>query len=283
MKLGRFNIRALLDGTFALDGGQMFGVVPKVLWEQKMIADARNRVRLSLTCLLIQTGTHNVIIETGIGDKFDAKFADIYAVQHPTTLVGELKRCGLEPRDINIVINTHLHFDHCGWNTRRDGGRTLATFPRARYYVQRGEWEHALRPTERDRASYIEEFFAPAEAQTELLEGCAEIVPGIRVEVFPGHTQHLQAVWVESEGQRALFISDLVPTQAHLAYPWIMSFDLYPLETLANKKRLLPRLAQEGAIVVFPHDPTIAWTKLEQKDGKIIPALISGLSGMNHS
>jgi glyoxylase-like metal-dependent hydrolase (beta-lactamase superfamily II) len=273
MKLGEFEIWALSDGTFALDGGQVFGVVPKVLWEKKLPADSLNRVRMGLTCLLVRAGRRKILIETGIGDKFDRKFAEIYAIEKPTTLLNELSRQGLGAGDIDIVINTHLHFDHCGWNTHREGSRVVPTFSRARYCVQRGEWEHALAPTERDRASYVEECFRAAECQTDFLHGDAEIVPGIRVEVMPGHTQHMQCVWVESQGQSACFISDLVPTLAHLPYPWIMSLDLYPLQTLASKKRLLPRLSREEVLVVFPHDPTTAWARLTEVDGNITAKL----------
>ncbi len=269
MKLGKFHLYALSDGTFALDGGQMFGVVPKPLWEKKSAPDARNRVRLSLTCLLVQTPNTNVLIETGIGDKFDVKHADIYGVDHSTTLLDTLKSHGLSPSDVDMVINTHLHFDHCGWNVRRDGAKLVPAFPRARYLVQRGEWEHAGAPTERDRASYVEAFFAAAEQQTEFLDGDTEVLPGIHVEVLPGHTRHLQGVRITSEGEEAYFISDLVPTAAHLDYPWIMSFDLYPLDTLANKKRLLPQLAARNALVVFPHDPAMAWARIEEREGKI--------------
>ena len=275
MRLGEFEIQAVSDGTFALDGGQMFGVVPKAIWEKRMPADSRNRVRLSLTCLLIRTGRYNVLVETGLGDKFDPKFADIYGVDHSTTLPMELKRLGLAPGDIDFVINTHLHFDHCGWNTRRENGKLVPTFPRARYIVQQGEWEHAFHPSERERASYREECFAPAEAQTELVNGDREIVPGIRVMVVPGHTRDLQCVGIESGRERAFFVSDLVPTSTHLAYPWIMSFDLYPMETLANKKTLLPQLAREGTLVVFPHDPSVSWLRLVKIDGRIATQEVS--------
>jgi glyoxylase-like metal-dependent hydrolase (beta-lactamase superfamily II) len=264
MKLGRFELTALSDGTFALDGGQMFGVVPKPLWEKKLPADERNRVRLGLTCLLVRTGKANVLIETGIGDKFQAKYADIYGIQKTTTLPAELEKLGLAPADIDVVINTHLHFDHCGWNTRRDGDKIVPTFPRARYVVQRAEWEHALSPNERDRASYVPDFFAPAESQSDFVEGDREILPGIRVEVVPGHTQDMQCVRIESEGQQAYFISDLIPTRHHLPYPWIMSFDLYPMATLANRRRLLPELAEQGTLVVFPHDAEMPWARLKK-------------------
>ena len=269
MKLGAFEIHTLSDGTFGLDGGQMFGVVPKALWEKKLPADGRNRVRLSLTCLLVKTGKYNVLIETGMGDKFDAKFAEIYNVNHSSLLPDELSRHGLGLDDIDVVINTHLHFDHCGWNTRREGKQTVPTFPKARYFMQRAEWEHALHPSERDRASYLEEWFAPAEPQTVFVEGARELVPGVRVELAPGHVQDMQCVWIESEGQRACFISDLVPTRAHLPFPWIMAFDLYPMDTLASKKRLLPQLAEDHVLVVFPHDPDFAWGTLVEVEGKL--------------
>jgi glyoxylase-like metal-dependent hydrolase (beta-lactamase superfamily II) len=269
MKLGKFDLHVISDGTFRLDGGQMFGVVPKALWEKKIPADARNRISLSLTCLLLQDGRKNILVETGIGDKFDAKFQEIYDVDHSTTVPGELQKLGLEPEDIDIVINTHLHFDHCGWNTRRQDGKLVPTFPRARYIVQRGEWEHAQHPTERDRASYVQGVFAATEAQTELLDGDTEIVPGVRVEVVSGHTRNLQCVRVESEGKTAFFISDFVPTRAHLPYAWGLGFDLYPLETLENKKRLLPELAAAEALVIFPHDPCVPWASLVEIDGRI--------------
>jgi glyoxylase-like metal-dependent hydrolase (beta-lactamase superfamily II) len=268
MKLGDFELYTLSDGFFALDGGQMFGVVPKPLWQKRIPADDRNRVRLSLTCLLVRSGRANILVDTGIGDRFDAKQADIYGVEHPTTLLADLAKLGLVPEDIDLVIDTHLHFDHCGWNLRRQDGRLVPTFPRARYLVQRGEWEHALNPTERDHASYIAECFRPVEAQTELLVGEREVMPGIRVEVVPGHTRNLQCVRIESRGEIAYFLSDLVPTSAHLSYPWIMSFDLYPMETLAAKKRLLPELAREEAVVVFPHDPHVPWLRLMEIEGK---------------
>jgi glyoxylase-like metal-dependent hydrolase (beta-lactamase superfamily II) len=269
MKLGHLELFAISDGSFVLDGGQMFGIVPKALWERKAPADQRNRVRLSLTCLLIRSRRLNILVETGLGDKFDARFRDIYDVQHPPTLLAGLDEAGVRPEDIHVVINTHLHFDHCGWNTRRVEGKTVPTFPRARYFVQRGEWQTAMNPSERERGSYIEEFFQPTRVETEFLEGDAEIAPGIRVEVVPGHTRHMQCVRIESGKEYAYFISDLVPSAAHLAYPWIMSLDLFPMETLAAKKRLLPELAERRAVVVFPHDTNVPWLRLVERDGKI--------------
>jgi glyoxylase-like metal-dependent hydrolase (beta-lactamase superfamily II) len=275
MKLGKFEISVLSDGTFALDGGQVFGVVPKPLWEKKSPVDTRNRIRMGLNCVLVRTGSENILIETGIGDKFDAKFADIYDVRKPVNLLDQLRVHGLRPEDIDIVINSHLHFDHCGWNARREGARVIPTFPRARYKIQRDEWQHGLHPTERDRGSYIADFFLPVEVQTDFLGGDCQIVPGVRVEVVPGHNRTMQCVWIESEGERACFISDLVPMRAHLGYPWIMSLDLYPLETLANKKRLLPQLAKERAVVIFPHDDEVRWARLVERDGKFLAEPLS--------
>jgi glyoxylase-like metal-dependent hydrolase (beta-lactamase superfamily II) len=269
MKLGAFDIHALSDGTFGLDGGQMFGVVPKVLWEKKLPPDERNLVRLGLTCLLVRTGQYNVLIETGIGDKFDDKRNGIYNIDHSPSLLDDLSRHGLGVEDVDIVINTHLHFDHCGWNTRRQGREIVPTFPKARYFMQRAEWEHAMHPNERDRASYLEEWFAPAEPQTVFIEGAYQIAPGIRVELAPGHIRDMQCVWIESEGTRACFISDLVPTRAHLPFPWIMAFDLYPMDTLESKKRLLPQLAEEDVLIVFPHDADVPWGKIVEVEGKL--------------
>ena len=270
MRLGDFEIHALSDGTFALDGGQMFGVVPKPLWEKKIPADDRNRITLGLNCLLVQSGRENVLIETGIGDKFDSKFADIYAVDHSRSLPKDLVERGLTPDRIDVVINSHPHFDHCGWNTRRNGGRLVTTFPRARYYAQRGEWEHALAPNERDRASYIAEFIRAGQPQTQFLDGDQQVIPGIRVQVLPGHNRNMQAVWIESAGERACFISDLVPTSAHLPYPWIMALDLYPMETLANKRKLLPELVMNKVLVIFPHDAGMPWARLVERGGKVV-------------
>lgn len=269
MKIGKFDVHLVSDGTFALDGGQMFGVVPKVLWEKKMAPDSLNRIRLGLTCLLVQSEGRNILVESGIGDKFDSKFGNIYAVQRHGTLLDRLAEFGVRPGEIHMLINSHLHFDHCGWNTRREGGRTIPTFPNGRYFVQRGEWEHAMHPSERDHASYMPEFFEPAAAQTELLDGNQQLLPGIRVEMLPGHSRHLQGVWLESEGESLLFISDLTPTIAHVPYPWIMAFDLYPMETLETKKRLFPELVERKTWIVFPHDDQNPCAQFELNEGKI--------------
>lgn len=281
MNFGSFELHILSDGRFRLDGGAMFGVVPRVLWEKKCAPDARNRITLGLNSLLILDGQQAILVETGIGDKMPEKFADIYGVEHTATLLGSLRAVGLAPEDVDIVVDTHLHFDHCGWNTRRrsDGGLE-PTFSRAQYYVQAGELEHARHPSERDQASYLPENFEPLQAtrQWVLLTDNRDIVPGVELVRVPGHTRDMQCVRITSRGQTAFFFADLVPTTAHLSYPWIMGYDLYPLETLAQKKRWLPEAVRGEWLCIFVHDPTIPAAYLREKDNKLIPEPVVELS-----
>lgn len=273
MNFGSLEIFIVSDGFFRLDGGAMFGVVPKPLWERRTAADERNRITLGLNCLLVRAAGKTLVVETGTGEKFDAKHEDIYGVDHSITLLDSLREAGVAPEDVDIVINTHLHFDHCGWNTRRGkDGKPVPTFPRARYYVQRGELEHARQPTERDRASYWPENFEPmaASEQWTLVEGDTEIVPGVELVRFPGHTRDMQGVRLTSGGQTAVFFADLVPTTAHLPYPWIMGYDLYPLTTLEQKKHWLPLAAKNGWLCLFAHDPQVPAAYLREREGKLI-------------
>ncbi len=267
--LGDFELTLLSDGNYYLDGGALFGVVPKVLWSKRMEPDAQNRLAVGMNCLLVRTGEHNVLIETGAGDKLNDKQRAIY--QNQEKLLASFAAAGVAPGAIDIVINTHLHFDHCGWNTVRRGGQLAATFPRATYYVQQGELEHAHEQHERDRVSYLTENYDPlvASGQMQLLRGAAEIVPGISVEVFPGHTRDLQAVIIRSGGRTAAYVSDLIPTTAHLDPTWVLAFDLYPLETIASRKRLLARVLPEEWLLVYTHDPRVPWSYVASpKPGK---------------
>lgn len=270
MNLGGIELELVSDGLFGLDGGAMFGVVPRTLWERRMPPDDRNRIRLALNCWLIRAAGRTLLVETGAGDKWDARRRDIYALEGAGRLLEALAARGVAPEQVDFVINTHLHFDHCGWNTRRAGDRVVPTFPRARYVVQRGELEHARRPTERDRASYLPENFEPvAEAgQWWEVEGEVEVVPGVRVVPVPGHTRDMQCVLLEGSRLRACILADLVPTTAHLPYAWIMAYDLYPMLTLYNRKRWLPRLAREGWLCLFVHDPAVPAATLEERDGQ---------------
>ncbi len=270
MKLGDLEFYLLTDGYFRLDGGAMFGVIPRPLWERKAPPDERNRIRLAMNSLLIRAAGKWILIETGAGDKWDAKQRDIFAFEGDVRLPEQLVGRGVRPEQIDLVINTHLHFDHCGWNTRRVDGKLIPTFPNARYVVQRGELEHAKRPTERDRASYIPDNFLPVEAagQWWLLEGDREVAPGIELIRAPGHTRDMQCVRISGGGKTAFFFVDLVPTTAHLPYPWIMGYDLYPLTTLENKKKWIPEVAREGWLALFVHDPQVPAAYLRERDGK---------------
>lgn len=268
MKLGNLEFHILADGHVYLDGGAMFGVIPKVLWEKKVPADARNRIQLAMNCLLVHAGGKTILVETGAGGKMNPKLRDIYALDGPF-LETRLRDYGLDRTEIDIVINTHLHFDHCGGNTRLEKDKVVATFPSAKYVVQRGEFEHAKNPTERDRASYFPENFMPLEAAGKLamLEADRAIAPGVELIRVPGHTANMQCVKLSGGGQTALFFADLVPTAAHLPLPWIMGYDLYPMTTLENKKKWIPRVMQEGWIALFGHDPKTPAGYVRERDG----------------
>jgi glyoxylase-like metal-dependent hydrolase (beta-lactamase superfamily II) len=280
-RCGRFRLHVLEAGMQRLDGGAMFGVVPKPLWEKRIPADARNRIPLALRCLLVETAHALVLIDNGVGNKEDAKFRDIYGIENegsPTRLEDALRASGFQPADVDIVIDTHLHFDHAGGNTLReaeDAPDVKLAFPNARYYVQQGEWEYAHRKNERIRASYLPHNFDPVMAAgcLELVRGEQEIVPGITLLPTPGHTPHHQSVLIESEGERAIFLADVMPTSAHLPLVWIMGYDVEPLVTLETKRSLLQRAREEDWLLIFEHDPAVAWGRLDAAAER--PALIA--------
>lgn len=268
--IGDFELIAVSDGIYRLDGGAFFGVVPKTLWSKKMKPDEDNRVPSGLNSVLVRTGDKNILIETGAGNKLPEKMARIYG--QPAELLKNLSAAGVSPEDIDIVINSHLHFDHCGWNTIRKNGGVAATFPRAKYYVQEGEWKHA-HEGQRDGVSYLQENYDPLveSGQMELLRGNREIVPGISVEVFPGHTRDMQAIVIQSHGNTACYISDLIPTSAHIDPNWVMGFDLYPLQTIESRKRYYSRAIPEKWLTMFTHDPEMPWDVVEKDEsGKLV-------------
>ena len=271
MHLGDIEVLFLDGGAFGLDGGAMFGVVPKVLWEKKSPPDVNNRIRMRANSLLVRAGGKTIVVETGNGSKLDAKQRSIYNVQDGDPLMDSLGRVGVRPEQVDLVINTHLHFDHCGGNTRKVNGRLLPTFRKARYVVQRGELEHAMYPTERDRASYFPENFAPIskEGSWDLVDGDAEIMPGISVTRIPGHNANIQAVVISGGGKTLAFVADLIPTRHHTPLPWIMAYDLYPLQTLETKRQWIPRMVTGEWIVAFGHDPDVAAATLHEREGKI--------------
>jgi methylmalonyl-CoA epimerase len=269
--LGNLELISLHDGGFRLDGGSMFGVVPKPLWSAKMPPDARNRISLAMRPLVVR-GERTMIIDAGIGDKEDAKFKDIYGVDREKSLDDSLAAAGLSVEDIDLVLATHLHFDHAGGFTVREAsGRVRPRFPRARYIVRRGEWDDAMHPHQRNRASYRPDNYVPlAEAGVlDFVDEDQTIMPGVRVERTGGHNMHHQMVWIESDGRRAAFVGDLIPTTAHLPEAWIMGFDLYPMETLAAKKAFVKAALAHRDLVYFEHDPEVAAGYLSDDAGKV--------------
>lgn len=270
--LGRFKLHVLEAGGQRLDGGAMFGVVPRPLWERRIPADERNRIPLAMRCLLVETGDALVLIDNGAGNKEDEKFLDIYGIENrgsPSRVEDALRAAGFAPADVDIVIDTHLHFDHAGGNTFKDeDGQIRLSFPRARYVVQRGEWEYAHWRNERIQASYLPHNFDPVHAagQFDFVEGEAEIVPGVRVRPTPGHTPHHQSVIIASEDESACFLADVMPTSAHLPLPWIMAYDVEPLVTLESKRKLVEQARSERWLLIFEHDPAVAWGYLTQED-----------------
>jgi methylmalonyl-CoA epimerase len=272
--LGDLELVSLNDGFFALDGGSMFGTIPKPLWERQAAPDARNRIPLAMRPLLVR-GARTMIIDAGLGDKENDKFREIYAVDRRRNLDQSLADAGVSPEDIDIVLATHLHFDHAGGFTVRDAsGRLKPRFPRAQYIVRRGEWHDATHTHERNRASYLADNFVPlAEAGVvQFVDEDTTIMPGVRVRRTGGHTREHQMVAIESGGQRAAFVADLLPTKAHLPPAWVMGFDLYPVESLEAKKAFVQDAIAHETLVFLEHDPSIAAARIRLADGK--PAIV---------
>ncbi|MGO9641922.1 MAG: MBL fold metallo-hydrolase [Candidatus Acidiferrales bacterium] len=272
MRLGDIEFAMLRDGDIWLDGGAMFGIVPKPLWEKVCPSDARNRIQVAMNCLLVNAAGKWILVETGAGDKWDSKNADIYNISWPPKLPDELASVGVEPERIDFVVNSHLHFDHCGWNTWVVNGKIIPMFPNARYMVQKGELDHARKPTERDRASYRSVNFSPIDesGQWQLIEGDVEIVPGVELIRMPGHTANMQCVRLSSNGKSAILFSDLVPMVPHVSYAWTLGYDLYPMTTLENKKKWIPRVVREETLVLFGHDPRTPAGFVRERAGKFV-------------
>jgi len=304
MRLGNLELKLVSDGEFRLDGGAMFGVVPRTMWGKVKPPDDRNRIRMATNCLLIARGRDLLLIDTGIGDKHDAHFCDLYGMDPQAVRLPEaIRRTGYEPEQVTHVLLTHLHFDHCGWNTRRGAGDELVpTFPNAVYWLERGEVEHARHPNERDRASYDprnwEPLFAAGVVRPYDGEHGCEPMPGVRAVAAPGHNANMCIVLIDGSaggtgdaagmdgtagtdggrsgageaagcGDKAVFFADLVPTVAHVAYPWIMSYDLFPMTTLENKKIWVPRAAAGGWLAVFQHEAEAPLGRVvEEKPGR---------------
>jgi glyoxylase-like metal-dependent hydrolase (beta-lactamase superfamily II) len=273
--LGRWRIHAIQAGGQQLDGGAMFGVVPKTLWERRLAADAKNRIPMGMRCLLIEHEDGLVLIDAGSGNKETPKFHDIYGIENSgeagrTALEDGIRDAGFRPEEIRLVINTHLHFDHAGGNTwKAPTGEVLPSFPNARYLVQRGEFEYATHTNERTAASYFTPNWEAIQAagKLDLVEGDREILPGIRVRRTPGHTPHHQSVVLTSGGETACFLGDVVPTSHHLPLPWIMGYDVEPLVTLESKRTLLADALRSDWLLIFEHDAHVGFGRVAH-DGK---------------
>jgi glyoxylase-like metal-dependent hydrolase (beta-lactamase superfamily II) len=270
MRFGDLELIPVSDGTFRLDGGAMFGVVPKPLWEKRAPADARNRIRCGLRPLVVR-GDKTLIVDAGIGGKMDPKSADIYGIDRSPPLEQSLASAGLAVRDIEIVLATHLHFDHAGgFTSRAADGSLVPTFPRARYVVRTAEWEDATHPHERNRASYLADNFMPLRQHgvLDLMPDDGEVMRGVRVLRSGGHTMHHQVVFIESGGRTAVYVADMIPTIAHIDDPWIMSYDLYPMDTLAFKRAFIRDAVRHEYLIFFEHDPDIAAGYIRESNGR---------------
>jgi glyoxylase-like metal-dependent hydrolase (beta-lactamase superfamily II) len=273
MFIGDYRVEIVPDTEFGLDGGAMFGVVPRALWSKACPPDDQNRIRMNMNCLFIEAGPERILIETGIGDKWSEKQAALYAIRRQCPLAESVQAItGYSADEVTIVVNTHLHFDHAGGNTTLDpNGKAVPTFPNARYLVSRAEYEHAESPHERDRASYMPENWRPVKesGQLELKDDVYEIVPGLIMETVTGHSRTMQCVRLVRNGQTLYSFADIVPMRAHVPLPWIMGYDLYPVETLEAKRRLLPQAADEGWLCFFYHDPDQPLGRLIKEEGRL--------------
>jgi len=272
LTLGSFSLTPILDGYFRLDGGAMFGVVPRMLWQKVAPPDDRNRIRLAMRAWLVRGQGPTILIDAGAGGKLDPKAADIYGFEDVPSLEASLATAGVRAEDIDLVIASHLHFDHAGGFTVRGAdGIVRPRFPRARHIVRRGEWDDAMHPHERNRASYFADNYVPLlEAGVlELIDHDGQVAPGVRVRRTGGHTQHHQIVEIEDGGQAAIFVADLLPTAAHAPLPYIMGYDLYPMDTLAFKRGFLLEAVARDYLILFEHDPDIAAGRLREEKGKL--------------
>ena len=270
--LGALELVPLSDGFFALDGGAMFGVVPKPLWERVAPADSRNRIRMAMRPLLVR-GERTILIDAGVGEKLDPKARDLYGFDRERHLEHSLRGADVAPEDVDLVIASHLHFDHAGGFTVRDGaGVVRPRFPRARHVVRRQEWDDALTPHERNRASYFAENYVPLRdaGLLDLVDDDAEVTPGVRLRRTGGHTRGHQIIEIESGGRTAVFVADLIPTTAHVPLPWIMGYDLFPMETLEFKRAFVREAVDREYLLFFEHDPDIAAGWLRERTGKVV-------------
>jgi glyoxylase-like metal-dependent hydrolase (beta-lactamase superfamily II) len=267
---GDLSLTVLHDGPFRLDGGAMFGVVPKPLWEKLAPADDRNRIQLAMRPLLVEASWGRMLVDCGVGEKMPEKARDIYALDRTVHLDHALAERGLDAASIDAVLATHLHFDHFGGATARGAQGLVPRFPKARYLIRDTEWEDATHPHERNRASYLQDDFVPLKPAgvVDFYSGDVTVKPGVRVVRTGGHTGQHQIVYLESGGKTAVFTADLIPTTAHLQDPWVMGYDLFPMETLAFKKRFIREAIDREYLIFFEHDPLVAAGIIRERAGK---------------
>lgn len=268
--LGDLELVTLSDGFFHLDGGAMFGTVPRTMWQKRLPPDDANRIPLGMRPLIVR-GEQTLLIDAGCGDKMDAKNAAIYGLDRRYHLDHSLAEAGLTADDIDIVLASHLHFDHVGgFTARAKDGAIVPRFPRARYVAHRGEWHDATHPHERNRASYLQENFVPLQdaGVLTLVDDGAEIMPGVRFRHSGGHTPHHQVVMIESGGRTAVYTADMYPTTSHIPDPWIMGYDLHPMDTLTFKRAFATEAVEKQYLLFFEHEPSLAAGYLREKDGK---------------
>ncbi len=270
MRFGRYEVHLFSAGSFKQDGGLMYGMVPKVVWERLTPADERNRITVPLNCLLVRDERNVLLLETGAGDKLEEKRREIWGIDPREHVLAKLHERGVRAGEVTLVVNTHLHFDHAGGNTVRDErGDVVASFPRARYVMQRTEWRDALQPHERSRASYLRDDFAPLEKAVEFVDGEAELLPGLRVVRVKGHTRATQYLLLRQEGRTLFFSCDFMLSRHHVHLPYISALDLYPMDTLEAKRELLPRAVAEDWLVAFTHDAP-RFGRIREREGKYV-------------
>jgi len=271
VRIGDVEIFLISDGFARVDGGGMFGLVPRVMWEKKHPADELNRVGMEVNSLLIKDGEHSIVVDTGYGSKLAERTRTLMGIQRTGELPDRLREMGIEPGQVDLVINTHLHSDHSGGNTLQEDGRLSPTFPSATYVVQRGEWEDANHPNERTRATYLPGNLLPLweSHRLELIEGDTQITPHVRCILTPGHTPHHQSILIESDGQKALYTADVSPFAVHMErLPWVAAYDLEPMRSIETRRWIQRWAVEEGVLLIFPHDPDIGMGHLHYDSGR---------------